>query len=159
LAGTADIYVRVDDNSGLQDYNEAVEILTVNDSIGHTEDATTGTYSGNANTTANAILTDQSKAYTITTHNGNVDMNLKITATDLNIGVNGIAVGNQKWKLTDEYATSTPFTGAADVVKTVFGRGTDPTSAVQNIYHWLDIPALQPSGQYAGTLTYASVKS
>lgn len=159
LSGTANIYVRASDNSGATDSNESIASLTVNPVVGIQQDATSGTYNGSPNTTANAILTDQSKAYIITTHNGNTNIDVSITATDLNKNPDYIPLANQKWNTTNTYGTATPFTGGSDIVKTNFGRGTDPTSATQNIYLWLDVPTLQPIGAYTGTLTYGSIAS
>lgn len=159
VAGSTTAYVTVKDESKASDSNSNAAI-TVNSSVGHTEDSVTGTYSGAPNTSNHAILTDQANAYIKTTHNGNVDIDLTVAATALDDSVHTpIAVGNQKWYLTDDSGSATPFTGAADAVKTSWGRGTSPTSAIQNVYMWLDIPAAQPSGAYTGTLTYDSSAS
>lgn len=157
--GSSTVWVRAYDNSEAEDSNTAVDALTVNKTFGHTEDATSGTYSAGPNTTGNAITTDQTNSYVITTHNGNSDIDLSITATQLTSGGDTISVGNQKWHTSDAYGSSAGFTGGSDDVMTSWGRGTDPTSASQNIYLWLDVPAAQPAGSYTGTLTYGSVSS
>lgn len=132
--------------------------LTVNAAVGHSEDATTGAYSGTPGNT-DAILAN-GNAYITTTHNGNVNIDITVTATALSDSVHtDIAVGQQKWYLHDSVGDATPFTGAADTVKSTWGRGTDPTSATQDVYYWLDIPAGQPAGAYTGTLTYNSSAS
>jgi len=160
LAGTATVFVRTDDNSTTQDYNTSPSTITVNASVGHTEDATSGTYTGAPNSSNNAILANTTNAYIETTHNGNVDINVSVTATALDDSVHTpIAVGNQKWYLTNDSGSAVPFTGGADEVKANWGRGTSPTSATQNIYYWLDVPVGQPSGAYTGTLTYSTQAS
>ena len=132
--------------------------LTVNAAVGHSEGATSGAYSGSPGAT-DAILAD-SKAYITSTHNGNVDIDVTVTATALTDSVHtDIAVGQQKWFLTDSVGDATPFTGSADAVRLIWGRGNDPTSATQAVYYWLDIPAAQPAGAYLGTLTYNSSAS
>lgn len=159
LAGVSDVYVYIEDGSSAMDSNESVGVLTINSNVSHTEDATTGAYSGSPNSTENAILTSEANAYIITIHTGNVDMNVDVTATQLDKGGDNIPVENQKWYLSDDYGSSSAFTGGADVVKSDYARGTDPTSATQNIFYWLDIPADQESGEYTGTITYSSIAS
>lgn len=159
LAGGADVFVYIEDNQGAQDTNESVNSLTVNSNVSHTEDATSGTYSGAPDSTGNAITTDQTNTYILTTHTGNVDMNVSVTATQLDKGGDNIPVENQKWYLSDNYSSSYAFTGGADLVKGDFDRGADPTDNTQNVYYWLNIPAETPSGEYTGTLTYGSVAS
>jgi hypothetical protein len=63
------------------------------------------------------------------------------------------------WYLSNVAGSSTPFTGGADNVKTAWSRGIYPTSSIFNIWMWLDIPALQPTGNYTGTLTYGGSAS
>ncbi len=161
LNGDANIFIMVDDNSSAGDFNFLTAgALVVNPITSRSEDSTSGTYSGNPNTANNAITTDQTNAYVISTHNGNVNIDVTVRATDLNISTS-VYIGddNQSWHPTDDGPGSTAFTGAADTVKTAWGRGTYPTSGVQNIYYYLDIPDQQPSGDYTGTLTYNSTAS
>ena len=158
IAGLVDsITVAVSDNAeeAATSSGSFIAEMTVNAAVGHSEDATTGAYSGTPGDT-DAILAN-GNAYITTTHNGNVNIDVTVTATALSDSVNtDIAVGQQKWYLTDSVGDATPFTGNADAVKSTWGRGTDPTSATQAVYYWLDIPAAQPAGAYLGTLTYNS---
>ena len=91
-------------------------------------------------------------AYITSTHNGNVDLDVTADQSDLVSGDDTIGDGNVSWYLSDEAGSSTPFTGGADEVTGDWARGTDPDSATFDLYMWLDIPANQPAGEYAGTL-------
>ena len=160
LNGDANIFIRVDDNSSAQDFNFLTAgALVVNAITSRSEDSTSGTYSAAPNTANNAITTDQTNTYVISTHNGNTDINVTVTGSDITTIYFTIEDGNQSWHLTNVVGESTPFTGGADTVKSNWGRGTDPTSATQNVYYYLDIPDQQPAGDYTSTLTYNSTSS
>ena len=162
LGGDANIFIRVDDNSRAQDSNSLSKVaLIVNSTTSRSEDATTGSYSANPSTTNNAFDNGQTvNAYIISTHNGNVDINVTVRGIDLNVSSTVyIKDNNQSWYLTDSAASSTPFTGANVTVKGNFTRGTYPTSNTQNVYYWLDIPDQQQAGSYTSTLTYGSTAS
>lgn len=159
-AGKTDVTIDVNDASGTPATQVVVSSsdLTINATVGHSEDATSGAYSGSPGNTV-AILAN-GNAFITTTHNGNVNIDVTVTATALTDSPNpAIAVGQQKWFLTDIVGDATPFTGGADAVKSTWGRGTPSTSATQAVYYWLDIPAAQPAGAYLGTLTYNSSAS
>ena len=155
LLGGADVYAYIEDDAGLNDSNESVSALTINATYGTTQDQIAVTFSGNADSSDNA----QSPTSIETTHNGNTDTNVNVTATELADNGNTIAVGNLKWYASDVVGSAVPYTGGADDQQTDWARGTDPTSATINTYNWLDIPALQPAGDYTGTFTYASVEA
>ena len=160
LKGGADVFARVFDDSDDQDANESIGVLTVNATYGTSQDTTSGTYTGSPNTTANPFLSGQTANANVgTTHNGNTDINVSVVATNLTKGSDTITVGNLKWYLSNTYGSSSSFTGGTDDVQTVWGRGTDPTSATFDLWNWLDIPVSTPAGAYTGTYTYGSVAS
>jgi hypothetical protein len=160
LSGAVDVYVYVEDQSAAMDSNEAVAIFTVNNSFGTVQDTTSGTYTGAPDTPNNAFSSTQTaNAYIISTHNGNVNIEVTAAQTDLTYLTNTIGDGNMSWYLTNDAVSSTPFTGGEDKVETVWSRGTDPTSAASNLWMWIDIPAGQVAGAYTGTLTYGSSAS
>jgi hypothetical protein len=159
-AGAFTWAIDVNDNSGgkaTQKYT-TTQLLFVNGVVGHSEDATSMSYTGNPDTNNNAMLSNTAKAYIITTHTGNVTMILKVSGTALDDSVHTpIAVGKQKFNGTDDSATATALTGSAAQCAPPLARGTYPTSTTQNLYWWLDIPAGQGSGAYTGTITYATI--
>ena len=155
--GLMDVYVYVEDNAGAFDSNEAVAIATVNKAYGTAQDTTSGTYTGTPDSANNPFDSGQTvNAYIITTHTGNCNIDVTAQQTDLTYQTNTIGDGNMSWYLTNEAASSTPFTGGEDAVESAWARGADPTSAVFNLWMWLDIPFNQPKGEYLGTLTYKS---
>ena len=97
--------------------------------------------------------------YIIITHNGNVDLNLGVICNDLNYNGNCITKDNQKWKISDEYGTSTQCSGITQIVSGIWSKGTYPTSASVNLYFWLDIPAQISAGDYTGTTTVTVSKT
>ena len=160
LWGDVNIYVAVDDNTGLYDSN-AVDrnALTANKLLNRSEDTTSGTYSG-APSQANVAFnsTQTSKPYIVTQHTGNIGIDLNIvpslfwkSATDYYIGE-----GNQSWDKNGIVANEVAFTAGQNVVKTDFNRGVYPTNSQQYIWFWLDIPTGQPSGNYDGNMTYGT---
>jgi len=160
LAGAGDINVIAYDNAGLTDSNESTGNFTVNSYAGVMADASSGTYSGNQNTTENAITTSEAKTYLVLTHNGNTNIEATLTCAQFTSGGNTIAVGNQKWNSTGTtYGGATACNGSSQNLKTAWGRGTDPTSATCNAYLWLDIPSEQAKGEYTSTLTIGATVS
>ncbi len=168
LNGGADVFVRVQDSNGTENLSEDTNEMEysasdlgilVGGTTGITEDSTTGTFTGNQGTTNNAIVTSETNAYTISTHNGNQNLDVTVTATDLTYTTYTIGDDNISWYLTDDAGSSTPMTGGADAVISTWTRGTDPTSATQNVYYWVDIPSGQREGDYTGTFTYGSAAS
>ena len=160
LYGTVDVYVYISDMSGGIDSDESGALFTVNSSWGVLPDTTSGTYTGSPDSTNNAFSSTQTaNTYIITTHLGNANIEVTGTQTDLTYLTNAIGDGNMSWYLTNDAGSSTPFTGGADNVKTAWSRGIDPTSATSNLWMWIDIPAGQVAGAYAGTLTYGSSAS
>jgi len=162
IAGLGDVYVYVADNTGEIDSNEAVALFTVNSSYGTVEDTTAGTYAGNPNTTDNAFTSTQTAENSIeSANNGNVDINITAQQTDLTSGGDTIGDANISWYSADDAGSSTPFTGGTDLVIGDMNRGNAvaQTSALFNLWMWLDIPQDQPAGTYTGTLTYASVEA
>lgn len=159
IAGSASAIIDVNDNSGVsatQVVNDSG--LTINATVGISNDSTSGAYSGNPADGNIAIALDgnSAKNFITTTHNGNVAIDITITGTALVDGSNSIAVGNQKWGAPDAPELATPLTGGADSMFTNWSRGTSPTSGSLPFGFYLDIPAGQPAGAYLGTLTYNS---
>ena len=158
LLGSADVYVYAEDSASASDSNESAGSLTINATYGTTQDQSAVTFSGNANTNDNA----QSPASIETTHNGNTDANVSVTATELtNVALDTIAVGELKWYTSDTVGSAVAYTVGADDQQTNWTRGTveTSTSEIYNTYNWLDIPADQPTGDYSGTFTYASIEA
>lgn len=157
VAGVTTVTIDVSDVSAEPATQAESSGLTINATVGISNDATSGAYSGQPAST-DEILTSEAKTYITTTHNGNVDLNVTVTATAFSDAVHtDIPVGAQKWDLTGTVGSATPFTGSADLVNSTWGRGTNPVSATMDLSLWLDIPAGQPAGAYLGTLTYNSV--
>jgi len=166
LKGDTNIYVRVDDNdtSGqnthrmdanwLRDHNS----FTVNANLSRSEDTTSGTYSGAPNTTYNPFDSGQTvNAYIKTTHSGNVNMDVNLTGTDLNISaVIFIGDGNETWNIANVTAGSTPISPVSTAAIPDWNRGSYPDSNTQNLWYWLTIPNQQPTGPYTGTITYSA---
>ena len=166
LNGDVNIYVIVDDNSGLFDENALDKnAFTIAKTTGRSEDNTSGTYSGNANTANNAFTgSPNANPYIESTHNGNNHIDVTTRGNDLNIDVQPpdpatwfIGDGNQSWELDqDDGAGSTPFTGLAAAVHSDWNRGIYPDSSPMRLYLYLDIPDQQRPGDYNGTLIYGS---
>jgi|GEM_PF-4469528 len=169
LNGDTNIYVRVDDNdtagvnthrmdaNWLRDHNA----FTVNANLTRSEDTTSGTYSGAPATTYNAFDSGQTvNAYIISTHSGNVTMDVNLTGTDLNISATVfIGDGNETWNIANATAGSTPISPVSTAAVGDWNRGSYPDSNTQNIWYWLSIPNQQQNGSYTGTITYSSGQS
>ena len=153
--GAADIYARAYDNASVYGSAESTGVLTVNDAVGTSQDQTDVSYTGDPNSTDNAM----SPASIVTTHEGNVDINVSVTASNLVKGIDSIAATQMHWDLNNTVASTTNFTGGSDVVQTDLNRGAAPTSNTFNLYTWLDIPDGTPAGAYTGTFTFSSVAS
>ena len=159
-SGNTDVNVIGYNNGRTQsDSNASLNSISVNQTTGITADATSGTYSGQPNTTANAILTNLANNYILITHNGNADLNTNVQCTDLTKGGDTIDKSNEKFNNFNVYLTSTACDGTAQIFLSNWTRGTYPTSNSQNHYLWLDMPNNTPVGNYTGTLTYNSVAS
>jgi len=154
LAGNADVYVYVTDDSGAMSSAEETDAIIVDATEGLTSDATTGTYSGSPDSTDNVFVSEiASNPYIVLTHNANVD--LLVTADQENLdGSGAIYIGddNVSWNLVADGATSTAFTGSADTVMAEYSRGIDSDSNTLNVWMYLDIPADTPADDYVGTL-------
>ena len=168
LPGDANIYVSVDDNSHVMDYNFlGAGALSVTTQIGTSQDTTSGTYSGDAGTSDTNFLSVQtSSRYIGTTHNGNVTLDLNVVGQHFVItGVTNtgatIKDGNQTWRRAVNLAAgSTAFTaGAQTIVDDFFARGTYSDSNTVNVYYWLDIPLGSAAGVYDSNLTYGAKQS
>lgn len=167
LNGDANVYISADDNhtggTFYRDWNALPDnnLWTINQSTGISEDTTAGTYSGVPNTDDVNFVSGQgtNEPYVDSTHNGNCNLELKITASNFTEGIYIMEDGNQSWHLTNMAADSTPFTGGEDTVESAWTRGSDPTSNTQEVYTWLDIPDQQPPGSYDGNMTYNSSAS
>jgi len=161
--GDVNIYVAVDDNSGKYDEN-AVDrnALMLSKVLNRSEDTTSGTYSGDPNTTNNAFDNASTvNAYIKTTNNGNVSLTVTGNGSDFNALPYSsfnmqyiIKDANQSWYLSNAPTSSTPFTGSAANLTTSFHRGISPDSNYFDLYLWLDVPTLQPSGAYDGNIAY-----
>jgi len=158
LKAGADVYVIAKDNTGATDNNEAVNFITVSASVGSSQDATTATYSGDPDSTNNAMTTSEALAYIITTHNGNSDLNVTCAMSALQKGGDEMVSQQMHWD-NEGTPAGTPFDGDPNPVQTDWSRGTDPTSATFNLYTWLNVPADQPAGEYTGTFTFASAEA
>jgi len=156
LSGGADIYVLAADNAAATDSNELLAALTVNATVGYSLDAATGSYSGQADTTENAINTDQTKAFITSTHSGNVAIDLSVAGSDLVDGGETITAVNQIISSDSTYGNGTGLLIGGAAIESSWARGTDPTSATATQYFWLDIPVGTIAGSYTGTLTYSS---
>lgn len=168
IKGDTELYIRVDDNdtagvnthrmdaNWLRDNNS----LTINANTSRSEDTTTGTYSAAPNTTYNAFDSGQTvNAYIISTHNGNVTMDLNLVGTDLNVStVIFIKDRNQSFNLENATASSIRLSGDTNAAIGDWNRGSVilMDSNTQNIWYWLSIPDQQPQGSYTGTITYSS---
>ena len=169
INGDTNIYVTVDDNdtagvnthrmdaNWLRDHNS----LTVNANLTRSEDTTSGTYSGAPATNYNPFDSGQTvNAYIISTHSGNVTMDVNLTGTDLNISaVIFIGDGNETWNIANVTAGSTQISPVATAAIPDWNRGSYPDSNTQNLWYWLSIPNQQLSGAYTGTITYSSGQS
>ena len=149
--GTWYCKIFAEDLEGHQSFDSESAVMDIVLSL--SVDSLSGTYSGSVNTTENAIYTDQNKNYVIITNSGNSEVDATLQTTELEGEIN-IPFSNQKWSIADVYSSSIPFTGGVDMVKTDLGKGTFPNSGVFNLYYWLDIPNLLPSGEYTGIMVY-----
>ena len=160
LAGSADVNVIAYDDGGRADSNEHAGSINVNSYAGVSADASTAIYSGNPNSTQNTILTDQTNAYIVITHNGNCNLTATVTCATFTKNGDSISVENQKFNPdADVYGSATACDGTAQNMKTGWGRGTDPTSATNSTYFWLNIPSEQPVGDYTSSLTIGATVS
>lgn len=159
ISGDADFWVRAEGIGGSDDFNESVGTLTINTSTGTIVDTSAATYSIVPDTAQNAILTDQANAYIISTHNGNVNLDLDVNGDDFSDNGNTIDKSNQKFNTTDNYGGATAIDGTPQNFLSNWVRGTHPSSSIQNLWFWLDCPALQPAGDYNSTLTFGSEAS
>ncbi len=161
LNGDANIFIMIDDNSTAQDWNSIpAGALSINQNLTRSEDAASGTYTADPNTADNAINSSEGNAYITTTHSGNVDIDVTIRATDLNVSQT-VYIGddNQSWALQNDSSIETPFTGGQDLVMDDLNRGSYPDSNSEDVWMWLDVPDQQPAGAYTGTLTYNATAS
>ncbi len=168
LWGDVNIYVAVDDNTGRYDMN-AVDrnALMLSKVLNRSEDTSSGTYSGDPNSTNNPFDNASTvNAYIKTTNNGNVDLNVTCKGSDFNalpytsFDIRYIIKDvNQSWYLSNNPTLSIPFTVDANTVTSSFHRGIYPDSNYFNLYLWLDIPNLQQSGAYDGNIAYDQVET
>lgn len=158
-AGTADIWVKAIDTAGDEAFIESLEALTVGETNGVLSDSSTATYDAMANTTQNAILTDQTNAYITLTSNANVPIDIDLNGYNFISGENTITKGNQKFNSENNYGEATAITGNTQEIKSALSVGTYPVSSTHNEWLWLNIPDQQPFGEYTSTLTFTSEAS
>ncbi len=161
LNGDANLYVRVDDNSEARDWNALTSgTLSVQGVTSRAEDSTAGTYNADPGTPDNAFeSTETGNEYILSTHTGNLNLDVTVFATDLNTIEFNIKDENQSWHIFNVVGDSTPFTGSHDTIISNWTRGTYPDLNTQEVYYWLDVPSGTPKGAYTGFLTYDSQQS
>jgi hypothetical protein len=166
LAGGANIYAYVTDenitpNSAdfQKTYSAGTQGILVNKTTGVTQDSATATYSVVPNTVQNAITTDQTNPYILTTNNGNTDLNISNQGADFTYLTNTITKENQKFNFENNYGAATPMDGTTQLIKNIFERGTYPTSATHSEWYWLSVPAAKPAGAYLSQIIFGSVES
>jgi len=159
IAGSGDIWVRAEKNSGEVDFNESVGALEVSNAISLVLDTTTATYSLVPNTTQNTITTDQANPYIAITHSGNISLDLNTIGADFISGGDTIDKANQKYNVDDNYAGATSIDGTPQVFLIDMNRGIYPTSSLRNLWLWLDCPDQQPTGTYTSSLTIGAEAS
>ena len=159
IAGTADVWVKAETTTSLEDFGESIGNLTISNATAIILDSSTATYSVTPNTMQNQITTDQANPYIEITHNGNINLDLNTIGADFVSGGNTIDKGNQKYNTTNNYGGATAIDGTVQIFLTDMNRGTYPTSSLRNLWLWLDCPDQQPKGTYTSTLTIGAEAS